>query len=272
MLNSKRVIVVMPAYNAEKTIQQTFTEIPLDVIDHVILVDDASRDHTVRVAQELGIDTVIHRQNRGYGANQKTCYRHALNLGADVIVMLHPDYQYTPRLLVALASMVAYDEYDIALGSRMLCGGALRGGMPFYKYVSNRFLTIMQNRLMGTSFSEFHTGFRAFSREVLLTLPLEEDRDDFVFDNQILAQAIYFGYRVGEVSCPTKYFQEASSISFLPSVRYGIGVMSTAWEYFAEKHGWMRRSIFAESGRRLEVDPALSDPYDALLEIDRDSV
>lgn len=256
MLNDKRIIVVMPAYNAEKTIRQTYHEIPLDIIDQVILVDDASADQTAVIARELGIETVIHPKNRGYGGNQKTCYQHALNMGADVVVMLHPDYQYTPRLLVSLASMVAYDEYDIALGSRMLCGGALRGGMPFYKYVSNWALTFAQNRLMATAFSEFHTGFRAFSREVLLNLPLEENRDDFIFDNQILAQAIYFNYRVGEVSCPTKYFKEASSISFLPSVRYGIGVMGTAWAYFAEKRGWAHAPQFMADGRRLTVTSA----------------
>lgn len=256
MLNGKKIIVVMPAYNAEKTVRQTYAEVPRDLIDHVVLVDDASSDQTVVVSRELGIETLVHPKNRGYGGNQKTCYRHALSLGADVVVMLHPDYQYTPRLLVALAAMVAFGEYDIALGSRMLCGGALKGGMPYYKYLSNRMLTFVQNRLMGTHFSEFHTGYRAFSREVLLTLPLEENGEDFVFDNQILAQAVYFGFRIGEIACPTKYFREASSISFWPSVRYGFGVLSTAWQFFSQKRGWRSYPIFARDGKRLSVASA----------------
>lgn len=251
MLNGKKIIVVMPAYNAEKTIKITYQEIPLDLIDHVVLVDDASRDQTSALARSLGIDTIVHLQNKGYGGNQKTCYKHALQLGADVVVMLHPDYQYTPRLLVALASMVAFGQYDMALGSRILCGGALQGGMPVYKYISNRLLTMAQNLLMGTAFSEFHTGYRAFSREVLLTLPLEENEDNFVFDNQMIAQAVYFGFSVGEISCPTKYFKEASSISFRPSVIYGFGVLRTAWQYFLQKRGWGNYPIFSKTGKRL---------------------
>ena len=251
MLNGKKIIVVMPAYNAEKTVEITYKEIPLDIIDHVVLVDDASRDQTVQMSRALGIDTLIHPQNLGYGGNQKTCYRHALELGADVVVMLHPDYQYTPRLVVALASMVAFGQYDIALGSRMLCGGALRGGMPKYKYVSNRLLTMAQNMLMGTALSEFHTGYRAFSREVLLTLPLEENDNNFVFDNQMIAQAAYFGFSIGEISCPTKYFKEASSISFRPSVIYGLGVLGTAWHYFLQKRNLASYAIFAREGKRL---------------------
>jgi glycosyltransferase involved in cell wall biosynthesis len=251
MLNGKKIIVVMPAYNAEKTVEVTYREIPLDIIDHVVLVDDASRDHTYELSRSLGIDTVIHPRNLGYGGNQKTCYRHALELGADVVVMLHPDYQYTPRLVVSLASMVAFGQYDIALASRMLCGGALKGGMPRYKYISNRFLTSAQNLLMGTALSEFHTGYRAFSREVLLTLPLEENDNGFVFDNQIIAQAVYFGYSIGEISCPTKYFKEASSISFKPSVVYGVGVLRTAGRYFLQKRNLRSYRIFSSSGRRL---------------------
>jgi glycosyltransferase involved in cell wall biosynthesis len=251
MLNGKRIIVVMPAYNAEKTVEITYKEIPLDIIDHVVLVDDASRDQTVKLSQALGIDTLIHPQNLGYGGNQKTCYRHALQLGADVVVMLHPDYQYTPRLVVALAAMVAFGQYDIALGSRMLCGGALRGGMPRYKYIANRFLTMAQNLLMGTALSEFHTGYRAFSREVLLTLPLEENDNNFVFDNQIIAQAVYFGFSIGEISCPTKYFKEASSISFRPSVVYGLGVLNTAWRFFLQKRNLASYPMFSREGRRL---------------------
>jgi len=251
MLNGKKIIVVMPAYNAEKTIEKTYKEIPLDIIDHVVLVDDASRDQTSQLSRSLGIDTVVHLENKGYGGNQKTCYKHALEQGADVVVMLHPDYQYTPKLLVALASMVAFGQYDMALGSRILCGGALRGGMPIYKYISNRLLTLAQNFLMGTAFSEFHTGYRAFSREVLLTLPLEENGNNFVFDNQMIAQAVYFGFSVGEISCPTKYFKEASSISFKPSVVYGFGVLKTAWQYFLQKRGWGNYPMFSKTGRRL---------------------
>ncbi len=252
MLNGKKIIVVMPAYNAEKTVEATYREVPLDLIDHVVLVDDASSDQTPMLARSLGIDTLVHPTNLGYGGNQKTCYCHALQLGADVVVMLHPDYQYTPKLVVALASMVAFGQYDVALGSRLLLGGALEGGMPYYKYVSNRFLTFAQNLLMGTHFSEFHTGYRAFSRQVLETLPLEENDNNFVFDNQTIAQAVYFGFAVGEISCPTKYFKEASSISFLPSVRYGIGVMRTAWQFFLDKRMNARKyKIFAKDGRRL---------------------
>jgi glycosyltransferase involved in cell wall biosynthesis len=252
MINGKKIVVVMPAYNAEKTIEDTYREVALEYVDHVVLVDDASSDHTVQMAQQLGIDTLVHPQNRGYGANQKTCYQRALEMDADVVVMLHPDYQYTPKLLVAIASMVAFGEYDIVLGSRVLCGGALKGGMPFYKYVSNRFLTTVQNLLIGTHFSEFHTGYRAFTREVLETLPLVENSDDFVFDNQMIAQAVYFGFEIGEMSCPTKYFREASSISFWPSMRYGLGVLQTAWQFFLQRRLKIRQyAIFSPDGRRL---------------------
>jgi glycosyltransferase involved in cell wall biosynthesis len=251
MLNGKKIVVVMPAYNAEKTVEITYKEIPLDLIDHVVLVDDASRDQTSALSRSLGIDTIVHDNNTGYGGNQKTCYQHALQYGADVVVMLHPDYQYTPKLLVALASMVAFGEYDIALGSRTLCGGALRGGMPLYKYVSNRLLTLIQNFLMGTAFSEFHTGYRAFSRRVLETLPLEENDDDFVFDNQVVAQAVYFDFAIGEISCPTRYFEEASSIPFWPSVIYGFGVLKTAWRFFLQKRGLAHYPIFSTTGKRL---------------------
>lgn len=251
MLNGKKIIVVMPAYNAEKTVEITYREIPLGLIDHVVLVDDASRDRTSALSRSLGIDTIVHDSNTGYGGNQKTCYQHALQYGADVVVMLHPDYQYTPKLLVALASMVAFGEYDIALGSRTLCGGALRGGMPVYKYISNRLLTLIQNFLMGTAFSEFHTGYRAFSRKVLEALPLEENDDDFVFDNQVIAQAVYFDFSIGEISCPTRYFEEASSISFWPSVIYGFGVLKTAWRFFLQKRGLAHFPIFSKTGKRL---------------------
>jgi glycosyltransferase involved in cell wall biosynthesis len=252
MINGKRIIVVMPAYNAEKTIEATYREIPLDYIDHVVLVDDASRDQTSMLARALGIDTLIHPQNLGYGGNQKTCYKHALELNADVVVMLHPDYQYTPKLLVAIASMVAFGQYDLVIGSRILCGGARRGGMPIYKYISNRLLTFAQNLLMNTAFSEFHTGYRAYTREVLMTLPLNENENSFVFDNQVMAQAVAFGFSIGEISCPTKYFPEASSISFWPSTRYGIGVLRTALQYCLEKRLKIRHyPIFSEHGSHL---------------------
>ncbi|HVO42219.1 MAG TPA: glycosyltransferase family 2 protein [Aggregatilineales bacterium] len=251
MLNGKKIVVVMPAYNAEETIESTYREIPREIVDEVILVDDASHDQTAALSQKLGIRTIVHPKNLGYGGNQKTCYRAALNCGADVVIMLHPDYQYTPRLVVALAAMVAFGEYDIALGSRLLCGGALKGGMPYYKYVSNRLLTMTQNLLIRTHFSEFHTGYRAFSRELLLTLPLAENDNNFVFDNQILAQAVYFGFSIGEVSCPTKYFEEASSIPFWPSVRYGLGVLNTAVQFFLQKHHLASYRIFSRTGARL---------------------
>jgi glycosyltransferase involved in cell wall biosynthesis len=231
MILGRKLVVVMPAYNAEKTLRQTFAELPHDYVDEVILVDDASKDDTARIAQELGITTIIHPSNSGYGANQKTCYRTALKSGADIIVMVHPDYQYSPRLVTAMASMITSGHYDVVLASRILGGGALKGGMPYYKYVANRFLTAVENMILGVKLSEYHTGYRAFSRKVLETLPLESNSDDFVFDNEMLAQAVAFGFQIGEISCPTKYFPEASSISFWPSTRYGMGVLSTAFKY-----------------------------------------
>ena len=214
MLNGKKIIVILPAYNAAKTLETTWKEIPFDFVDDVVLVDDASRDNTVEEAERLGIKTIVHVANRGYGGNQKTCYKAALELGADIVVMLHPDYQYTPRLITAMAAMIAWEEFDAVLASRILGRGALKGGMPLYKYVSNRFLTLAENLLLGQKLSEYHTGYRAFSREVLERLPLEQNSDDFVFDNQMLAQIAWFGFRIGEVSCPTRYFPEASSINF----------------------------------------------------------
>ena len=225
----------MPAYNAERTLEQTFAEIPGTIVDQVILVDDASKDETVQVANRLGITTIRHDVNRGYGGNQKTCYRTALDNGADIVVMVHPDYQYTPKLITAIASMIAFGVYDVVLGSRILGGSALRGGMPLYKYFSNRVLTLIQNILMHQKVSEYHTGYRAFSKEVLQALPLAANSDDFVFDNQMLAQIFYFGFSVGEVSCPTKYFPEASSINFNRSLKYGIGCVGTALLYLTAK-------------------------------------
>ena len=244
MLNGKKIIVILPAYNASKTLETTWKEIPFDFVDDVVLVDDASRDNTVEEAERLGIKTIVHVANRGYGGNQKTCYKAALELGADIVVMLHPDYQYTPRLITAMAAMIAWEEFDAVLASRILGRGALKGGMPLYKYVSNRFLTLAENLLLGQKLSEYHTGYRAFSREVLERLPLEQNSDDFVFDNQMLAQIAWFGFRIGEVSCPTRYFPEASSINFSRSVIYGVGVLGTALQYRLARMGLLRPRIY----------------------------
>lgn len=244
MLNDKRIIVVLPAYNAAKTLEKTWKEIPFAFVDEVVLVDDASRDDTAEEARRLGIKTIVHERNTGYGGNQKTCYRTALSLGADIVIMLHPDYQYTPRLITAMAAMIAYGEFDAVLASRILGVGALKGGMPLYKYVANRVLTLVENLLLGHKLSEYHTGYRAFSREVLETLPLEANSDDFVFDNQMLAQIIWAGFRIGEVSCPTKYFDEASSINFRRSVIYGCGVLWTACRFRLARLGLVRPRIF----------------------------
>lgn len=248
MIHGKRVAVVLPAYNAEKTLRQTVAEIDHDVVDDIILVDDASSDRTVAVARELGLYTVVHEENRGYGGNQKTCYAAALQRGADVIIMLHPDYQYTPKLLVAMASLVAIGQYDAVLGSRILSGGAVKGGMPLYKYVSNRFLTLIQNWLMRQKLSEYHTGYRAFSRAVLESLPLEKNSEDFIFDNQMLAQITWFGFSIGEISCPTKYFPEASSINFRRSLIYGLGVLWTSLSYRLNRLGFLHSPIFRRGG------------------------
>ncbi|RMF87415.1 MAG: glycosyltransferase family 2 protein [Nitrospirae bacterium] len=244
MINGKRLTVILPAYNAERTLRATYADIPHLLVDDVILVDDHSSDHTVAVARELGLHVLVHDRNRGYGANQKTCYAEALARGAEIVVMLHPDYQYTPRLITAMASMIAEGEFDVVLASRILGVGALAGGMPLYKYVSNRFLTFVENLLVSHKLSEYHTGYRAFSREVLETLPLERNSDDFVFDNQMLAQAIYAGFRIGEVSCPTRYFPEASSIDFRRSVTYGLGVLATAATLRLHRWGVVRSPLF----------------------------
>ncbi len=256
MLLGKRIVVVMPAYNAETTLRQTYAEIPHDYVDEVILVDDGSADRTVDVARSLGVRTFVHLRNRGYGGNQKTCYTEALRHGADVVVMLHPDYQYTPKLLLALASLVAVGQYDVVLGSRILCQSALKGGMPLYKYVANRALTLFENLLLGQKLSEYHTGYRAFGRHVLESLPLNENSDDFVFDNQMLAQIAYFGFTIGEVSCPTKYFADASSINFRRSVVYGMGVVRTSLAFRLHKMRWIRSSLFDPNGSRLAIPRA----------------
>jgi len=223
MLNAKTIAVVLPAYNAARTLRRTVDEIPKDIVDDIILTDDASSDGTAELAQELGLHTIRHDENRGYGGNQKTCYTSALSRGADVIVMLHPDYQYTPKLISAMSAMIAYEEFDLVLGSRILGNGALKGGMPLYKYVSNRVLTAAENLLLSQKLSEYHTGYRAWSRRVLERLPLRSCSDDFVFDNQMLVQCVHFEFKVGELSCPTKYFPEASSINFQRSIAYGLG-------------------------------------------------
>jgi glycosyltransferase involved in cell wall biosynthesis len=237
MLHGRKIVVVLPAYFAAKTLERTYAEIPRDIVDEVLLVDDASTDGTLELARSLGIRALQHDKNRGYGANQKTCYRAALELGADIVVMLHPDYQYDPRLISAMAAMVASDIYDLVLGSRILGGQAIAGGMPRYKYVANRFLTLVENWLLGTKLSEYHTGYRAYSRRILETLPLDRNSDDFVFDNEVIVQAVAAGFRIGEVSCPARYFPEASSISFERSVRYGLGVLRAGIQYRLARWG-----------------------------------
>ena len=249
--NNNLIVVVLPAYNAEKTLRQTYQEIPREIVDEVILTEDASRDKTVQLARELGIKTFIHLKNEGYGANQKTCYRQALKKEADIIIMLHPDYQYTPRLITAMAAMIVSGEFDVVLASRILGKGALVGGMPLYKYISNRFLTAFENLILNQKLSEYHTGYRAFSREVLSSLPLGENSNDFVFDNEILAQIIYFGFRIGEISCPTRYFPDASSINLRRSIIYGIGVLRTSIKFAVQRLGLRRYSIFAPNGKKL---------------------
>ncbi len=261
MINGKRVAVVMPAYNAEQTLEATVREIP-ELVDIRILVDDYSSDQTVELAHRLGLQVFVHDRNYGYGRNQQTCYREALAAGADVVIMVHPDYQYTPLLATAMASMVAYDVYDVVLGSRIIGGQALHGGMPLYKYISNRFLTAFENLFLRVKLSEYHTGYRAFSRKVLTELPLLENSSDFVFDNQMLAQCVHFGFRIGEVSCPTKYFEEASSINFRRSVTYGLGVMGTTMQFALHNWGLVRLPRFSAEGRKLEIgrDEALKQP------------
>ena len=243
MINGKRIVVVLPAYNAERTLEATVSQLP-EIVDEAILVDDHSSDATVEMARRLGLTTVVHERNRGYGGNQKTCYATALSAGADVVVMLHPDYQYEPLLVTPMATMIAYGVYDLALGSRILGGGAIRGGMPVYKYISNRALTLFQNLLLGAKLSEYHTGFRAYSSALLRALPLEANSEDFVFDNQVIAQAVLLGARIGEISCPTKYFPEASSINFHRSAVYGLGVLQTSLEYRLARWGLHRPAIF----------------------------
>ncbi|HET6891449.1 MAG TPA: glycosyltransferase family 2 protein [Pyrinomonadaceae bacterium] len=251
MLNGQKIIVVMPAFNAARTLERTYRDLPLDIVDEVLLVDDGSADTTAELSRGLGLTTLRHERNMGYGKNQKTCYREALKRGADIVVMVHPDYQYSPKLVLPLAGMIAFGEYDAVIASRILGNGALEGGMPLYKYIANRFLTAFQNLLIGQKLSEYHTGYRAFSREVLEALPLEENTDDFLFDNEMLAQIVFFKYRIGEISCPTRYFEEASSINFSRSVRYGFGVLATSIQFRLQKMGLGSFRIFASQGARL---------------------
>lgn len=244
MLNGKKIIVVMPAYNAAATLERTFRDVPKDVVDQIILVDDCSKDDTARIAESLGIHTIIHSENRGYGGNQKTCYTAALEQGADVVIMVHPDYQYDPRLILPMCSMIVSGPYDAVIGSRILGGHALKGGMPAWKYVANRFLTAFENALLGAKLSEYHTGYRAFSRNVLEAVPWKRNSDDFVFDNEMLAQVLLGGFLVGEVSCPTKYFEEASSINFRRSVQYGLGVLRVSVLGLLKRTGLFTAAIF----------------------------
>ncbi len=247
MISGKRIIVVLPAYNAERTLEQTFREIPMDIVDEVILVDDDSSDKTIQIAKKLGIRHIIrHEQNMGYGGNQKTCYQTALKMKADIVIMLHPDYQYTPKLIPAMSHLIAAEVYPVVLGSRILGKGALRGGMPIWRYIANRILTLFQNILMKQKLSEYHTGYRAFSAEVLRNINFAANSDDFVFDNQMLAQILYAGFPIAEITCPTKYFEEASSIGFSRSVRYGLGVLGTSFAYRLQKWGIAKYKIFGE--------------------------
>lgn len=256
MLNGKKICVVMPAYNAKETLEATYAGVPLDIVDSVILVDDSSKDETAELARDLGITTIVHRENIGYGGNQKTCYRAALKEDSDIVVMLHPDYQYTPRLLVAMIALIAYGEYDTALGSRILAQNPMKRGMPVYKYIANRALTFFQNVLCGQKLSEYHTGYRAFSKEVLSSLPLEENSNDFVFDNEMLAQVMHFGFRIGEISCPTHYAPESSSISLQRSMRYGFGVLVVTAKYFLSKRFGVEFRIFKSNGKKLSTSTA----------------
>jgi glycosyltransferase involved in cell wall biosynthesis len=254
VIRGKRVVVVMPAYNAAATLERTLGEIDFDVVDRVLLVDDQSQDETPALAQKLGLSTFVHVENLGYGGAQKTCYREALRAGADIVVMLHPDYQYTPKLIGPMASLLAIDQFDVVLGSRILSGGALSGGMPLYKYLANRGLTFVENLATGAKLSEYHTGYRAISRAVLETLPLEDNSDDFVFDAEMLAQCLYFGFRVGEVSCPTRYEADSSSINFVRSVVYGVGVLGVSARFLATRLGLPGGRVFDPNGRRLDLN------------------
>jgi glycosyltransferase involved in cell wall biosynthesis len=261
MLKDKRISVIMPAYNAEKTLEKTFAEIPHDIVDNVILVDDSSKDRTKELAHRLGIKTYYHLENKGYGGNQKSCYRIAADLGTDIVVMLHPDYQYSPRLIRAMVSLIADGEYKVVLGSRILGGGARRGGMPLYKYISNRFLTAAQNILINEKLSEYHTGYRAFSMDVLKSIPLEENSDDFVFDNELLVQIHQRNIPIAEITCPTKYFEEASSINFVRSTKYGLQCLLTSLTYMLHNHELVKSRLFKADANWYKTDKKYYKEY-----------
>lgn len=251
MLNNKKITVVMPAYNAAKTLAKTYQQIPHQIVDEIILVDDKSSDNTIEISKQLNIKTFVHEKNQGYGGNQKTCYREALKIDSDIIIMLHPDNQYAPRLITAMSSLIAEGIYDVVIGSRILGGKSLEGGMPFYKLVLNRLLTLVENIIIGKKLSEYHTGYRAFSKKVLQTLPILENSDDFVFDNQMLLQALFFDFKVGEISCPTRYEKDSSSINFKRSLTYGFGVLMTAIQYRLTKSKMLPSRIFRKNGRKI---------------------
>ena len=245
MIDNKKIVVVLPAYNAEKTLEITYNEIPFEIVDEVILVDDLSSDKTVEEGERLGIKHIVkHEKNKGYGGNQKSCYNKSLEIGADIVVMLHPDYQYTPKLIHSMCYLIANDVYDVVIGSRILGNGALKGGMPVYKYIANRFLTFSQNILMNQKLSEYHTGYRAFSSKVLKSIAYTKNSDDFVFDNQMIAQIFYADFEIAEITCPTKYFEEASSINLQRSIKYGLGVLGVSFKYFFQKLGLAKYKIF----------------------------
>jgi glycosyltransferase involved in cell wall biosynthesis len=245
MLKNRKIVVVFPAYNAEKTLANTYNEIPFDIVDEVLLVDDASQDNTIGVAKDLGIHNIIsHQKNTGYGGNQKSCYKAALEMGADIVIMVHPDYQYTPKLIPSMAYLIANEVYEVVLGSRILGKGAIKGGMPVYKYISNRILTLLQNFIIGAKLSEYHTGYRAFSRKVLESINYQVNSDDFVFDNQMLSQILYQGFEIAEITCPTKYFKEASSINLKRSIKYGLGVLTTSFRHAFQKMGIAHYEIY----------------------------
>ena len=260
MLNGKKIVVIMPAYNAEHTLKQTYDEIYREFVDEIILVDDSSLDNTKELSKSLNITTIVHKQNKGYGGNQKSCYLAALKAGADIVVMLHPDYQYTPKLIPAMVSMMAFEQYDAVMASRMLGNSALKGGMPLYKFIANKFLTGFENFFLGEKLSEYHTGFRGFTREVLEKLPLASCNDDFIFDNEILALLFFNNYNIGEISCPTKYFKEASSINFMRSCKYGFGVLGVSLLYRLAKIG-IKLGIFKKDSKKLDLNTELTYYY-----------
>lgn len=260
MINGKKIVVIMPAYNAEHTLKQTYNEIYREFVDEIILVDDSSLDNTKELSKSLNITTIVHKENKGYGGNQKSCYLAALKAGADIVVMLHPDYQYTPKLIPAMVSMMAFEQYDAVMASRMLGNSALKGGMPLYKFIANKFLTGFENFFLGEKLSEYHTGFRGFTREVLEKLPLASCNDDFIFDNEILALLFFNNYNIGEISCPTKYFKEASSINFVRSCKYGFGVLSVSILYRLAKMG-IKLSIFKKDCKKLDLNTELTYYY-----------